>query len=275
MLMDVLRILIRPTFTSRLVCNCSRANSRAPLSRPTLRHRNPRMFTPRPTSHLVLALLPLLNGVLQPPLARQCRALLLLDRSQTGTAASTSCSRKAKFYPLTASTIVMVSEPLAGPRRLALTRSPAGLSLILLAEVPPAHRRWANPVLILPLTLCLNWETPRPLVMSVLPAAAMVEEDLCLLHMLPHPVLVVLTAARLVPVLVLLLTNVLSLLRPRFAPFVMSNPHPPAPPIPTSDSTPAQVPRLRLASLRVLLRRRRRLLLPRLLLVSVVKSAPL
>lgn len=232
------------------------------------------MFTPRPTRHLVLALLPLLNGVLQPPLARQCRALLLLDRSQTGTAASTSCSRKARFYPLMASTTVMVSEPLAGPRRPALTRGPAALSLILLAEGPPAHRRWVIPVLILPLTLCLNWETPRPLVMSVLPAAAMAEEDLCLLHLLPHLVLVVLMAARLAPVPVLLLTNVLSLLRPRSAPFVMSNPHPLAPPIPTSDSTPVPVPRLKLASLRVLLRPRRLRLLPRPLLVSVVKSVP-
>lgn len=231
------------------------------------------MFTPRPTSHLVLALLPRLNGVLQPPLARQCRALLLLDRSQTGTAASTSCSRTARFYPLTASTIVMVSELMAGPRRPALTRSPAGLSLILPAE-GLALRRWAIPVLILPLTLCLTWETFRPLVMSVLPAAATAAEVLCLPRLLRHLVLAVPTAARLAPVLALLLTNVLSLLRPRSAPFVMSNPRPLAPPIPPSDSTPVPVPRLKPASLRVLLRPRQ-LLPPRPPLVSAVKSVPL
>lgn len=275
MLMAGLRILIPPTSTSRLVCNCFKASSRALRSRTTLPHRNHKMFTPRLTRRLVSVRLPLLSGVPQLPRAQLCRAPLLLGRSRIGIGASMSCSRRARLLPLMVLTSATVFELLEDPRRPALIKSLAELSPTLLAvELLCARLRRVLRVVTLLLTLCLSWRTPPPLVTHVLPVAAMVEEGLFPLRMLALLPLVVPTVAR--PVLVLpRLIIVRSRLPLRSAQSVTSAPHPQSLRTHTSSSTPVLALlhqlAMRQASLRVLPRPLRRQPPPRPPPVSVAR----
>lgn len=235
------------------------------------------MFTPRLTRRLAWVLLPPLSGELQLPLVQPCKARLLRDRSQIGTAASMSSSHKASLRPLTPLTSVMVPALLVGPRKQVLTKSLAGHSLMLLVvELLCARLRWVPRVATLLLTLYPSWQTlPLP-VTRVLLVAALAAEALCLLHLLVVPLLLVVpTVARLV-LAVLRPTTVPSPLPPRSVPSVTSVPHPQSPRTPTSSSTPVLAPLHRLAMrralLQVLLRPLRLLLLLRPPPVSVATS---
>lgn len=275
MLMDVRRILIRPTFTSKPVYNCSRASSRARPSRTTPRLRNRRMFTPRLTRRLVLVLHPLLSGELLFPPVQRCRAPLLLVRSRTGTVASMSCRRRARDRPLTVLTSARLFELPVDPRKPALIKSLAGFSPTLLAvEFLSARPRWAVQVVTLLLTLCLSWQTLPPQVIHAPLVVALAEGDLCPPRLLAPRLLVVLTVARLV-LAVLHLTTAHSHLPARFVPFVTSVPRPQSPRILISSSIPAPALRhrlvMRLASLPARLRPLLRPLPPRLLHVSVAR----
>lgn len=99
-LMDGLPISIRPTFTSKHVCNCSRASFQVRVRSVLPRLLSLKMSTPRPIRLLASELLRHRNGVLQrQPVDRLRSPRRLLGRLQTGIAASMNFSRMHKLRP--------------------------------------------------------------------------------------------------------------------------------------------------------------------------------
>jgi hypothetical protein len=135
-LMVAPRISILLMSTSRLVCNCCKANSQAP-TRTVLLHPllNLRTFIHRLTRLLVWALLQLHNGARQPQLEARLPSLPLLQgRLPTGIAASTTCSLRVRRNPSQPTVTIIVTK--YGARWLfsnqAHDKSRAGPSLMVL-----------------------------------------------------------------------------------------------------------------------------------------------